>query len=110
MFRRNLQKYPASKSTRRRPTANWWKETDSRECRNCHNLDYMDFTVQEKCSRKRHAVAIEKDKTCIDCHKGIAHELPKGAFEAEKETSGGGRGCGAWFVTRLPPLLTMKEI
>ena len=50
----------------------------------------MDFTVQEKCSRKRHAVAIEKDKTCIDCHKGIAHELPKGAFEAEKETSGGG--------------------
>ena len=64
------------------------KETDSRECRNCHNFDYMDFTVQEKRSRKRHAVAIEKDKTCIDCHKGIAHELPKGAFEAEKEISG----------------------
>ena len=64
------------------------KKTDSRECRNCHNFNYMDFTVQEKRSRKRHAVAIEKDKTCIDCHKGIAHELPKGAFEAEKEISG----------------------
>lgn len=60
------------------------KETDNRECR---NFKYMDFTVQEKRSRKRHAVAIEKGKTCIDCHKGIAHELPKGPFEAEKEIS-----------------------
>jgi cytochrome c-type protein NapC len=63
------------------------KETDSRECRNCHNFEYMDFTIQENRSRKRHAEAIDTGKTCIDCHKGIAHELPEGAFEAEKEMS-----------------------
>jgi len=63
------------------------KETDSRECRNCHSFDSMDFAVQERRSSRRHEEGIEQGKTCIDCHKGIAHELPKGAFEAEKELS-----------------------
>jgi len=63
------------------------KETDSRECRNCHNFESMDFSVQEKRSRGRHQEAIDEGKTCIDCHKGIAHELPAGAFEAERKLS-----------------------
>jgi cytochrome c-type protein NapC len=63
------------------------KETDSRECRNCHNFEFMDIAVQEKRSRDRHSQAIDKGETCIDCHKGIAHELPAGAFEAEKKMS-----------------------
>lgn len=63
------------------------KETDSRECRNCHNFDSMDFAVQESRSRERHQDGIDKGQTCIDCHKGIAHELPAGAFEAEKTLS-----------------------
>jgi cytochrome c-type protein NapC len=61
------------------------KQTDSRECRNCHNFEYMDFAVQEKRSRNRHEEAIDEGKTCIDCHKGIAHELPEGAYDAESE-------------------------
>jgi cytochrome c-type protein NapC len=61
------------------------KETDSRECRNCHNFDFMDFTVQENRASKRHAEAIDSGKTCIDCHKGIAHDLPEGAFDAERK-------------------------
>lgn len=61
------------------------KETDSRECRNCHKFESMDLAVQENRARKRHTEAIKEEKTCIDCHKGIAHELPAGAFEAEKE-------------------------
>jgi cytochrome c-type protein NapC len=61
------------------------KRTDSRECRNCHNFEYMDFAVQEKRSRNRHEEAIDEGKTCIDCHKGIAHELPEGAYDAESE-------------------------
>ena len=53
------------------------KETDSRECRNCHNFDYMDFSEQGNRSVKMHSSALEKgNKTCIDCHKGIAHTLP----------------------------------
>ena len=53
------------------------KDNDSRECRNCHNFDYMDFSEQGKRSRVQHAGALRSgDKTCIDCHKGIAHYLP----------------------------------
>lgn len=61
---------------------NVWKvmeETDSRECRNCHSFEYMDFPSQEKRSRDRHDEAMTQGKTCINCHKGIAHELPAGA-------------------------------
>jgi len=59
------------------------KETDSRECRNCHNFEFMDFVVQEKRSRGRHEEAIDNGMTCIDCHKGIAHELPAGIQNVE---------------------------
>ena len=49
------------------------KSTDSRECRNCHNFDSMKPEDQKKRSRKQHASAMEDGNTCIDCHKGIAH-------------------------------------
>jgi cytochrome c-type protein NapC len=49
------------------------KDTDSRECRNCHNFDSMKPEDQKKRSRKQHATAMEDGNTCIDCHKGIAH-------------------------------------
>lgn len=52
------------------------KETDSRECRNCHNYDSMDFTYQQRRAVKQHSKGIDEGKTCIDCHKGIAHSLP----------------------------------
>ena len=60
------------------------KETDSRECRNCHRFDYMNLEEQDKTARKKHAKSIDEGKTCIDCHKGIAHELPD-EEEDEKE-------------------------
>lgn len=50
--------------------------TDSRECRSCHAFDAMDLTEQEKTSRKKHNRAQEQGKTCIECHKGVAHEEP----------------------------------
>lgn len=52
------------------------KKTDSRECRNCHNFEFMDFGEQGRRAVKQHSKALDEDKTCIDCHKGIAHELP----------------------------------
>ena len=61
------------------------KETDSRECRNCHNFGAFDLTRQATRARNRHAEAEEQHKTCIDCHKGIAHQLPAGAFKVERE-------------------------
>jgi cytochrome c-type protein NapC len=53
------------------------RRTDSRECRNCHDFDNMDLSEQERYSRKRHERAMGEGKTCIDCHEGIAHRLPK---------------------------------
>lgn len=61
------------------------KETDSRECRNCHEFQAMDISLQEPRASRAHLKAIETGGTCIDCHKGIAHELPEGALEAEQE-------------------------
>ena len=53
------------------------EQTDSRECRNCHNFEYMDFTAQSPRAAKAHETSLASgDKTCIDCHKGIAHLLP----------------------------------
>jgi len=26
---------------------------------------------------KKHEKAVDRDQTCIDCHKGIAHQLPE---------------------------------
>jgi len=49
------------------------KETDSRECRNCHNFDSMKPEDQKKRARKQHIQGMEDGNTCIDCHKGIAH-------------------------------------
>ena len=60
------------------------KRTDSRECRNCHDFRSMDVSQQGARARERHLEAAQRGDTCIDCHKGIAHELPAGAFEAER--------------------------
>lgn len=59
------------------------KATDSRECRNCHTLQSMALDEQTGRARRKHEVAAEKGDTCIDCHKGIAHELPE-EFEEEE--------------------------
>ncbi len=57
------------------------KESDSIGCRNCHSFESMNLEGQDKMAAKKHARVIAgqsgEDKTCIDCHKGIAHELPK---------------------------------
>jgi cytochrome c-type protein NapC len=55
------------------------KETDSRECRNCHSLENMLLDKQDKSARKKHTKErmLEKGETCIDCHKGIAHKMPE---------------------------------
>lgn len=50
------------------------KETDSKECRNCHKFDRMDTTKQKDRSAVKHEGAVQDGKTCIDCHKGIAHK------------------------------------
>ena len=53
------------------------KANNSLECRNCHSMDSMDVTRQSKRASDAHErFLFTGEKTCIDCHKGIAHELP----------------------------------
>ena len=64
---------------------NRMKNSNSRECRNCHSYEGMDPEKQDKSAQKKHVMAAKADsgKTCIDCHKGIAHDMPKGADDKE---------------------------
>ncbi|QAU35487.1 cytochrome c3 family protein [Janthinobacterium sp. 17J80-10] len=53
------------------------KANNSLECRNCHQFESMDFTKQSKRAVDAHSTFLAGgEKTCIDCHKGIAHTLP----------------------------------
>ena len=53
------------------------KENNSQECRNCHQFNYMDFSEQGPRAVRQHSTTLAVgDKTCVDCHKGIAHKLP----------------------------------
>lgn len=68
-------------------TSEWarMKSSGSRECRNCHNWDAMSSDLQKVSAYKRHMTAEKEGKTCIDCHKGIAHHLPKEYRDPDEE-------------------------
>lgn len=60
------------------------KANDSRECRNCHSFDSMDTEKQKLRGSKMHKIGREDKQTCIDCHKGIAHQKPEGMKEDDE--------------------------
>jgi cytochrome c-type protein NapC len=78
------EKFNAHRWTMANRVWNEMKATDSRECRNCHSFTNMDLSEQDRSARRRHARAEEKGETCIDCHKGIAHEEPEEPEEPEE--------------------------
>ncbi len=49
----------------------------SKQCKVCHDYARMDFDKMSEKARKAMLPAKEKDQSCVDCHKGIAHHLPK---------------------------------
>jgi nitrate/TMAO reductase-like tetraheme cytochrome c subunit len=53
------------------------KATDSRECRNCHNVSAIDIHQMTPAVQQGMMPGLQAGLTCIDCHKGIAHHLPK---------------------------------
>lgn len=57
------------------------KANDSAECRSCHRYTAMDFDKQDHSAAKKHDAAYltKSGETCIDCHKGIVHNLPPDA-------------------------------
>jgi nitrate/TMAO reductase-like tetraheme cytochrome c subunit len=57
---------------------------DSRECRNCHVESRWNLELQSEKAQQYHVGPLAKGKTCIDCHKGIAHKLPPGIREDDQ--------------------------
>lgn len=53
------------------------EQSDSRECKSCHQFEAMDFGEQDKTARKKHKRAHAEGEYCIECHKGVAHKKPK---------------------------------
>jgi len=61
------------------------RATDSRECRNCHSVGAMTLTAQKPRARAQHEDSLKTGETCIDCHQGVAHTLPKKRDEPAEE-------------------------
>jgi cytochrome c-type protein NapC len=65
-----------------------WRDmyaNDSLECRNCHELASMDRRKQSSYAAETHLKAEQQQQTCIDCHKGIVHELPAEFLDLEHQ-------------------------
>jgi cytochrome c-type protein NapC len=71
------EKYAAHRDAMRARELKRIRASDSQECRNCHALEKMDFEGQERAVRRYHRGIEERGKTCIDCHEGLAHPLPR---------------------------------
>ncbi len=54
------------------------KQSDSLECRNCHDWQSMSQKIQSEKARDRHERGRKEGMTCIDCHFAIAHKEPEG--------------------------------
>jgi len=52
------------------------KANNSRECRNCHSYEAMDFHKQSLRAQEKMKEGLEEGKTCIECHTGVAHKRP----------------------------------
>ena len=61
------------------------KANDSRECRHCHTRSAMVLDKQANRARVQHEDAEKEGKTCIDCHKGLAHKPVHKELEKEQE-------------------------
>ncbi len=61
------------------------KASDSRECRNCHSYESMDFHKQSRRGVEKMQAGIKEGKTCIECHQGIAHKLPAGFADEDDD-------------------------
>lgn len=63
------------------------KDTDSRECRHCHDANSMSSELQSAKAKVRHAKGVAENLTCIDCHFAIAHKEPDGPGPREMTVS-----------------------
>ncbi len=81
------------------------KASDSRECRNCHEYGSMNFAKQHKNAQTVMMKALKEGRTCIECHRGIAHKQPdlmlafKGSLAGKSVENGRSIAVGPRAVT-----------
>jgi nitrate/TMAO reductase-like tetraheme cytochrome c subunit len=54
-----------------------FRETGSANCRYCHAFSPEIVAKQAQAVQPMHTMMLEKQATCIDCHKGVAHAAPQ---------------------------------
>lgn len=87
------EKFEAHRLTMARHEWARMEANDSLECRNCHGAESMDITLQSPRAAEAHErFLFTGEKTCISCHRGIAHRLPE-------ETAAMGDGGHAREIT-----------
>lgn len=67
------EKYAAHTPVMKAREINRLRKNDSQECRNCHEAERMILALQSVKAQKYHQAMQNEQKTCIDCHAGIAH-------------------------------------
>ncbi|MCK5354279.1 MAG: NapC/NirT family cytochrome c [Methyloprofundus sp.] len=82
------EKFEAKRLTMAKRVWKTMKETDSRECRSCHNKSAMDPSLQKRRAQIQHRDAEKNGETCIDCHKGITHKPLHKELEEQDEGEG----------------------
>lgn len=104
------EKFEAKRATLAQHEWDRLTANNSLECKNCHDYDSMDFELMDERAQTQMKMAAERDQSCIDCHKGIAHQLPEnmGSGEGvlakleEMATSGYKVGETYYSVRQLP--------
>ena len=67
------EKYAAHAPAMKEREINRLRANDSQECRNCHDTERMMLALQSTRAQKFHQKMLSGERTCIDCHSGIAH-------------------------------------
>ena len=77
------EKYAAHAPAMKEREINRLKANDSQECRNCHDVNQMLYSVQTAKAQEYHQAVENQGKTCIDCHAGLTHTPPDQVSKAE---------------------------
>ena len=82
------EKFEAHRMTMATRVWDEMNENDSRECRACHKAGLWDLAAQSERAQEFHVGPLVRGKTCISCHKGVAHKLPEGIVPGSNITGG----------------------
>lgn len=70
------EKYEAKRGELAERVWKYMAASGSRECVGCHSYESMNGQKQTTAARQKHQDAAKEGRTCIACHKGVAHKMP----------------------------------